>query len=238
MTEGPHGTPPSPLLRHRRPRGPHHARGRKARDAAAAAQPADQGAGDRDRRRPLRAPSARRRPDRRRPLASWPMPRPCWPRSTAPPPARAARRAARSAASPWASPPRRRSIRWSRAPSASSAPSRPDVSFVLEETGSVELLAGLREERLDIAFIRSGLADPAGLAVHALLQEDMVAALPARHRLARRPHLTLKDLADGDLHPLPPARRARALRRHHHGLQRGGLQPACRPGGAAHRLDA
>jgi DNA-binding transcriptional LysR family regulator len=72
---------------------------------------------------------------------------------------------------------------------------RANVSFVLEETGSVELLAGLREERLDIAFIRSGLADPAGLAVHALLQEDMVAALPARHRLARRPHLTLKDLA-------------------------------------------
>ena len=74
--------------------------------------------------------------------------------------------------------------------------SRPDVSFVLEETGSAELLAGLREERLDIAFIRSGLADPQGLAVHALLQEDMVAALPARHRLARRPRLTLKDLAE------------------------------------------
>ncbi|MBL6653116.1 MAG: LysR family transcriptional regulator [Reyranella sp.] len=72
---------------------------------------------------------------------------------------------------------------------------RPGVSFVLEETGSVELLAGLREERLDIAFIRSGLADPQGLAVHALLQEDMVAALPARHRLTRRPQLTLKDLA-------------------------------------------
>jgi DNA-binding transcriptional LysR family regulator len=74
--------------------------------------------------------------------------------------------------------------------------SRPDVSFVLEETGSGELLSGLREERLDIAFIRSSLADPQGLAVHALLQEDMVAALPARHRLVRRPRLTLKDLAE------------------------------------------
>ena len=72
---------------------------------------------------------------------------------------------------------------------------RPDVSFVLEETGSGELLGGLREERLDIAFIRSGLADPQGLSVHALLQEDMAAALPARHRLTRRSHLTLKDLA-------------------------------------------
>jgi len=72
---------------------------------------------------------------------------------------------------------------------------RPDVSFVLEESSSGDLLAGLREERLDIAFIRSGLPDPAGLAVHALLQEDMVAALPARHRLARQPRLALKDLA-------------------------------------------
>ena len=72
---------------------------------------------------------------------------------------------------------------------------RPDVSFVLEESSSGDLLAGLREERLDIAFIRSGLPDPGGLSVHALLQEDMAAALPSRHRLARRPHLALKDLA-------------------------------------------
>jgi DNA-binding transcriptional LysR family regulator len=72
---------------------------------------------------------------------------------------------------------------------------RPDVSFVLEESSSGDLLAGLREERLDIAFIRSGVADPEGLAVHPLLQEDMAAALPARHPLARRPSLALKELA-------------------------------------------
>src|SRR4029450_10328521 len=40
--------------------------------------------------------------------------------------------------------------------------SRPDVSFVLEETGSADLLAGLREERLGIAFSRPGLAGPRG----------------------------------------------------------------------------
>lgn len=72
---------------------------------------------------------------------------------------------------------------------------RPDVSFVLEETGSAELLAGLRAERLDVAFVRSGLTGAEGLTVHPLLQEDMVAALPARHPLARRPRLTLRDLA-------------------------------------------
>jgi DNA-binding transcriptional LysR family regulator len=74
--------------------------------------------------------------------------------------------------------------------------SRPDVSFVLEESSSGDLLAGLREERLDIAFIRSGLPEAEGLAVHPLLQEDMAAALPARHRLTRRPRLALKDLAE------------------------------------------
>ncbi|WP_395713955.1 LysR family transcriptional regulator [Reyranella sp.] len=74
--------------------------------------------------------------------------------------------------------------------------SRPNVSFVLEESSSGDLVAGLRSERLDVAFIRSGLADPAGLAVHALLQEDMMAALPVRHRLARRPRLGLRDLAE------------------------------------------
>jgi DNA-binding transcriptional LysR family regulator len=72
---------------------------------------------------------------------------------------------------------------------------KPDVSFVLEETGSGELLSGLRDERLDVAFIRSGMADPAGITVHSLQDEDMVAALPARHPLARAKALGLRDLA-------------------------------------------
>jgi DNA-binding transcriptional LysR family regulator len=73
---------------------------------------------------------------------------------------------------------------------------RPDVSFVLEESSSGDLLAGLREERLDIAFIRSGLPESEGLTVHPLLQEDMAAALPGRHPLTRLGSLALKDLAD------------------------------------------
>ena len=73
---------------------------------------------------------------------------------------------------------------------------RPDVSFGLEETGSGELVSGLRDGRLDIAFIRSGLVDPAGITVHELLQEEMAVAFPARHRLIRLKHLMLKDLAE------------------------------------------
>ncbi|MEI9901925.1 MAG: LysR family transcriptional regulator [Hyphomicrobium sp.] len=73
---------------------------------------------------------------------------------------------------------------------------RPDVSFVLEESSSAEMVSELRDGRLDIAFIRSGLVDPAGIAVHALLQEDTAVAFPVRHRLAKRPALTLKELAE------------------------------------------
>src|SRR5258708_9581999 len=73
---------------------------------------------------------------------------------------------------------------------------RPDVSFVLEESSSADMVSGLRDGRLDVAFIRSGLVDPEGVTVHGLLHEDMAAAFPSRHPLARRPQLTLKDLAD------------------------------------------
>src|SRR5437899_8047272 len=73
---------------------------------------------------------------------------------------------------------------------------RPDVSFVLEESSSADMVSGLRDGRLDVAFIRSGLVDPAGVTVHPLLQEDMVAAFPGRHPLIRLKRLTLKDLAD------------------------------------------
>jgi DNA-binding transcriptional LysR family regulator len=76
---------------------------------------------------------------------------------------------------------------------------RPDVSFVLEESSSGDMVSGLRDERLDVAFIRSGLVDPQGVTVHPLLQEDMVAAFPARHPLTKRARLTLKDLADETL---------------------------------------
>jgi DNA-binding transcriptional LysR family regulator len=73
---------------------------------------------------------------------------------------------------------------------------RPDVSFVLEESSSGELVSGLRDERIDVAFIRSGLVDPQGIDVHALLHEDTAVAFPARHPLARRISLNLRELAD------------------------------------------
>ena len=66
---------------------------------------------------------------------------------------------------------------------------RPDVSFVLEESSSGDMVSGLRDGRLDVAFIRSGLIDPEGITVHALLQEDTAAAFPARHPQIGRAHV-------------------------------------------------
>jgi DNA-binding transcriptional LysR family regulator len=74
----------------------------------------------------------------------------------------------------------------------------PHVSLVLEEGGTADLVAALREERLDAAFIRSPVPEGEGVAVHALLREPMCAALPAGHVLARGRRgraLRLADLA-------------------------------------------
>jgi DNA-binding transcriptional LysR family regulator len=65
----------------------------------------------------------------------------------------------------------------------------PLVRLTLEESGTGELVAALIEERLDAAFVRSpiGVSGPAEeIAIHSVLDEAMVAALPAGHVLASR----------------------------------------------------
>jgi DNA-binding transcriptional LysR family regulator len=60
----------------------------------------------------------------------------------------------------------------------------PHVSLVLEESGSRDLVQGLRDETIDAAFIRSPVVDVADLIVQPLLTEKMLVALPAGHPLA------------------------------------------------------
>jgi DNA-binding transcriptional LysR family regulator len=60
----------------------------------------------------------------------------------------------------------------------------PLVWLSLEESGTTELAAALRAEQIDAAFIRSPIAPQDELAVHALLDEPMFAALPTGHTLA------------------------------------------------------
>lgn len=61
----------------------------------------------------------------------------------------------------------------------------PLVSLALEESGSGELVQGLHNEEIDAAFIRSPVADVAGLTVRPLLEEKMIVAVPSGHALAK-----------------------------------------------------
>lgn len=68
----------------------------------------------------------------------------------------------------------------------------PQVRVALEEEDTGALLTALREERLEAAFVRTPTSDTAGLMVEPLLEEAMLAVLPADHPLAANP------LADGE----------------------------------------
>ena len=60
----------------------------------------------------------------------------------------------------------------------------PLVSVTLEESLSSELLERMRDDRMDVGFIRSSVADLENLVIHPLLDEAMVVALPSGHVLA------------------------------------------------------
>src|SRR5205807_1585699 len=59
----------------------------------------------------------------------------------------------------------------------------PDVRMELDEAGTTELVEALLHGRLDAAFVRSAVGSVPGLVVEPVLDEPMVAALPARHSL-------------------------------------------------------
>jgi DNA-binding transcriptional LysR family regulator len=61
----------------------------------------------------------------------------------------------------------------------------PLVSLTLEEFLSNEIIERLRNERMDVAFIRTSLVNTEGLVIIPLLEEPMVVALPNGHSLAQ-----------------------------------------------------
>ncbi|MRG72725.1 LysR family transcriptional regulator [Alphaproteobacteria bacterium HT1-32] len=76
----------------------------------------------------------------------------------------------------------------------------PKVELILEEAGTAEMAEALKAERLDIAFVRSPIADRTGLVLHLLVQEPMLLAIPQDHRLAgQRTPVGLHELADEPL---------------------------------------
>src|SRR5262249_57978088 len=76
----------------------------------------------------------------------------------------------------------------------------PLVSLTLEEHLSNELVNRLRDEHMDVAFIRTSFTDLERLVITPLLDEPMVAVLPDGHPLTRgrtAATISLKHLANG-----------------------------------------
>ena len=61
----------------------------------------------------------------------------------------------------------------------------PLVSLTLEEGATAELIELLRNDQVDLAFIRAPFANTGGLVFNPLFEEAMMVALPIRHPLAR-----------------------------------------------------
>src|ERR1700744_1275784 len=60
----------------------------------------------------------------------------------------------------------------------------PLVALALEESGTTELVAALRAQAIDAAFVRSPVRESDDLLVRPLPEEKMVAALPSGHALS------------------------------------------------------
>jgi DNA-binding transcriptional LysR family regulator len=61
----------------------------------------------------------------------------------------------------------------------------PLVSLTLDECLRTEAIERLRNDRMDVAFLRAPLSERQELVAYPLLEEPMVAALPSQHGLAR-----------------------------------------------------
>ena len=70
----------------------------------------------------------------------------------------------------------------------------PAVDLVLREMHTANQLIALQEHRIDVGFVRRAVNAEKDLASRIIRREKLVVALPARHRLAKRPALALTDL--------------------------------------------
>lgn len=71
----------------------------------------------------------------------------------------------------------------------------PQVALSLEERTTPGLAAAVRNDLVDVAFVRPLLGDEQGLCVDPLLDEDLVVALPSGHPLTRRTRVPLLALS-------------------------------------------
>jgi DNA-binding transcriptional LysR family regulator len=79
----------------------------------------------------------------------------------------------------------------------------PGVEINLSEANSVELVAGLRDGSLDLAWVGLAGAPPAGLETQVIVDDALVAAVAHDHPLAVRDSIGLADLGERVLISLP-----------------------------------
>ncbi|WP_158807168.1 LysR family transcriptional regulator [Beijerinckia sp. L45] len=72
----------------------------------------------------------------------------------------------------------------------------PRVEVGLEERNSAELIKGLRDNELDVVFLRPGTEPVAGLQMDIVSEEPLLAVLPAGHPAAQRPDFSLSAMRD------------------------------------------
>jgi DNA-binding transcriptional LysR family regulator len=77
-----------------------------------------------------------------------------------------------------------------------------DVQVELSTMSIPSQVSALRDRRLDVGFLRPPVTEP-GIATEALISEPLVAALPRKHRLARRTRVALSALVDEPLVLVP-----------------------------------
>jgi len=91
----------------------------------------------------------------------------------------------------------------------------PLVHLALEPVPTSEQLDALRKNRIDIGIlIHPSSTDFPDIHIKPLLRDRMVAALPTGHRLAKKPRLSLKDLAEENFISLPASSAGGGFRTH------------------------
>jgi DNA-binding transcriptional LysR family regulator len=83
----------------------------------------------------------------------------------------------------------------------------PEVEVSLEESPTTVLATGLREGRIDAAFVRPPLRSVEGIDLHMIDEEEMVVAVACGHPLAQRADLEIRDLANETFVLYPRAER-------------------------------
>lgn len=102
----------------------------------------------------------------------------------------------------------------------------PDVDLSLEEANTPRLVEGIKQGVYDVAFVRPGAVGSADLQERMVVEEPMVAVLPADHPLASAKTIKLGALKDEPFILLPPSAGPILHEEIHAACRRAGFEPS------------